>query len=104
MPAVIPINDQVVAEFCRHWKITELAVFGSVLGDSFRPDSDVDLLVTFADGARWSLFDHVEMEEELSRLLGRKVDLVSRRAIERSKNWMRKNAILSAAETIYASS
>ena len=59
------------------------------------------MLVTFADGANWSLFDHVAMEEELSRLVGRKVDLVSRRAIERSKNWIRKEAILSGAEPIY---
>jgi len=80
----------------------ELSLFGSVLRDDFRPASDVDVLVTFADGARWSLFDHVTMEEELARLIGREVDLVSRRAVERSKNWVRKESILSAAEPIYA--
>jgi predicted nucleotidyltransferase len=58
--------------------------------------------VTFADGAKWSLFDHIAMEEELSRLVGREVDLVSRRAVERSKNLVRKKAILSGAEPIYA--
>ena len=98
----ISVDDRAVAEFCRRWQITDLAFFGSVLRDDFRPDSDVDVLVTFSDDAYWSLLDHIAMEEELSRLLGRKVDLVSRRAIERSKNWVRKNAILSRTEPIYA--
>jgi len=56
MPApklVVPIDR--IAEFCRRWKITELALFGSVLRDDFRPDSDVDVLVTFAPDAPWSL-------------------------------------------------
>ena len=78
------------------------AFFGSVLRDDFRPDSDVDVLVTFAPGVEWSLFDHIAMEEELSALLGRKVDLISRRAIERSSNWIRRKAILETAEPFYA--
>jgi hypothetical protein len=72
-----------------------------VLRDDFRPDSDVDVLVTFAPEAEWSLFDHVTMEEELSSILDRKVDLVSRRGIERSRNWIRRKAILEAAEPFY---
>lgn len=103
MPATISIDRRAIADFCRRWKVAELALFGSVLGSDFRADSDVDVLVTFIDAVRWSLFDHVAMEEELSRLLGRDVDLVSCRAIERSKNWVRKSAILSSAEPIYAS-
>ena len=99
----IAIDKEQVAAFCQKHHIIKLALFGSVLRDDFRADSDVDVLVTFADGANWSLFDHLAMEEELSRLLGRKVDLVSRRAIERSKNWVRKEAILAGAESIYAS-
>jgi uncharacterized protein len=98
----ICVDRRNIAEFCQRWQIVELAFFGSVLREDFRPDSDVDVLVTFADDARWSLFDHIAMEEELSRLLGRKVDLVSRRAIERSKNWVRRSAILSRVEPIYA--
>jgi len=94
---------QTITEFCQRWRIAELALFGSVLRADFRPDSDVDVLVTFAEAARWSLLDHIAMEEELSQLLGRKVDLVSRRAIERSKNWVRRDAILSGVEPIYAS-
>ncbi len=101
MPAGISIDRKILADFCRRWKITELAFFGSVLRDDFRADSDVDVLVTFAGDADWSLFDHAAMEEELSSLLGRKVDLVSRRAVERSRNEIRKNAILAGAERIY---
>ena len=101
MSARIPIDRNKIAEFCRRWKITEFALFGSVLRDDFRPDSDVDVLVTFAPDAEWSLFDHVDMEEELSAILDRKVDLISRRAIERSDNWIRRKAILSTAEPVY---
>ncbi len=102
MSARIPIDREKIAEFCRRWKITELALFGSVLREDFGPDSDVDMLVSFAQDAQWSLFDHLTMEEKLSGILGRKVDLVSRRAIACSHNWIRRNAILSSAEPFYA--
>ena len=101
MKAKIPIDRDKIAKFCQRWKIIELALFGSVLRDDFRPDSDVDVLVTFAPTAEWSLFDNVNMEGELSAILGRKVDLVSRRAVERSDNWIRRKAILSTAEPFY---
>lgn len=97
----IAIDREKIAEFCRRWKITELSVFGSVLRDDFRSDSDVDVLATFAPDADWGLFEAVMMEEELSEIVGRKVDLVSRRAVERSENWIRRRAILSTAEPLY---
>lgn len=97
----LAIDREQVADFCRRWKIMELALFGSVLRDDFRPESDVDVLVSFAPDAPWSLWDHVDMEEELSNLLGRKVDLVSRRAVEQSRNWIRRQAILNTAESYY---
>lgn len=90
-----------IAEFCRKWKIVELSLFGSVLRDDFRPDSDVDVLVRFAPDAEWGLFDHVAMEEELSGILGRKVDMVNRSAIERSENYIRRKAILRTAQPYY---
>ena len=102
MTVRISLKHEDIAVFCRRWQITELAFFGSVLRDDFRPDSDVDVLVTFTPGVEWSLFDHIAMEEELSVMLGRKVDLVSRRAIERSSNWIRRKAILETAELFYA--
>ena len=75
--------------------------FGSVLREDFRPDSDVDVLVSFLPEAPWGLFDHVRMEDELSDLLGRRVDLVNRKAVERSSNWIRRDAILTSAKPCY---
>ncbi len=97
----IPIDREKIAEFCQRWKITELALFGSVLREDFRKDSDVDVLVSFAPDADWGLFDEVEMEEELREIVGRKVDLVSRWAVENSDNWIRRKAILTTAEPYY---
>lgn len=103
MSPKVTIGRDKIADFCRRWKITEFAFFGSVLRDDFHPDSDVDVLVTFAPDTKRSLFDHVAMEEELSTLVGRKVDLVSRQAVERSSNWIRRKAILDGAEAYYVS-
>ncbi len=100
--AQIHINSERLAEFCRRWKIAELALFGSALRSDFKSDSDVDMLVTFEAGAAWSLMDHVCIQDELGDLLGRKVDLVSRKGVERSQNYIRRKAILDSAEVIYA--
>lgn len=93
--------DKITA-FCKRWQIRQLALFGSVLGEDFRPDSDIDLLVTFEPGASRSLFNHVAMQDELTNILGRKVDLVSRHGVERSENARRRREILETAEVIYA--
>jgi predicted nucleotidyltransferase len=103
MRTEIPVPTERLDQFCRRWKIAELRVFGSALREDFRPDSDLDLLVRFAPDADWSLMDHVTMEEELSGIIGRRVDLVSERAIQRSSNWIRRKAILESAETYFAS-
>jgi uncharacterized protein len=92
-----------IATFCRRWQITELSVFGSVLRDDFRPDSDVDFLVTFAPDASWTLFDLGTMQQELETLVGRKVDLIERISVERSHNWIRRRDILKNADLIYVS-
>ncbi len=96
------LSEDILSRFCQRWKIRELALFGSVLREDFRPDSDVDVLVTFDMDADWSLLDHVQIQKDLEALLGREVDLVSRRGIERSANWIRRQAILDTAKTIYA--
>ncbi len=96
------IPESQLAEFCGRWKISELAVFGSALRDDFGADSDIDLLVTFQADAQWSLLDHVGIQQELAELLGHPVDLVSRKAIERSHNPIRKRTILESARTVYA--
>ena len=103
MKAHIDIPKEEVAAFCRRWQIKELALFGSALRDDFRPDSDVDVLVQFDAEARHTLFDMVFMQEELQRIFGRKVDLVSRRGIETSRNYIRRRAILESAEVVYGS-
>ncbi len=98
----IDIPRRKIVQFCKKWKISEFALFGSVLRDDFRPDSDIDVLVTFSEDAKHTLFDLVHMEKELKEILGREVDIVSRRGIESSRNYIRKNAILSSAEAVYA--
>ena len=103
MKTHIDIPKEEVAAFCRRWQIKELALFGSALRDDFRPDSDVDVLVQFDAEARHTLFDMVFMQEELERIFGRKVDLVSRRGIETSRNYIRRRAILESAEVVYES-
>ena len=95
------VREEQLAEFCRKWKIVELSLFGSALREDFRPDSDVDVLVAFEPEFGHSLFDLVEMENELSGMFGRKVDLVEKRAIERSENYIRRRNILSTAKVVY---
>lgn len=99
--ASLELGKPELAAFCRRWKVQELAVFGSAVRGDFRPDSDIDLLVTFEPDANWGLFEQVAMEAELTAILGRKVDLVSRRAVERSTNWIRRQAILESAEAVH---
>lgn len=99
--AQMVLPEDRIHEFCRTWKITELALFGSVLREDFRPDSDLDVMVSFAPDAHWSLMDLVEMQAELERAVGHRVDLVERSAIERSENYIRRRHILGSLEPVY---
>jgi predicted nucleotidyltransferase len=99
MSPKIHIDLEKIAVFCRKWKITEFAVFGSVLREDFRPDSDVDVLVSFEQNAGWSLLDIVEMKDELELVLGREVDLVEKGAV---RNPFRRHAIMTNREVLYA--
>ena len=98
----IKLPQDKIKEFCRKYKINEFSLFGSVLTDQFDHDSDIDILVSFDENAKHTLFDLTRMKNELELLLGYEVDLVSRRGIETSRNLIRKNAILKSAEPIYA--
>jgi uncharacterized protein len=98
----VEVPREKIAEFCRKWRVSELALFGSVLRDDFRPDSDVDVLLTFAPDAGISLFDYVDMQDDLEAIFGRKVDVVNRNAVEKSPNRFRKRSILRSARTVYA--
>jgi uncharacterized protein len=88
-------------EFCRRWNVSELALFGSVLRADFRPDSDVDVLVSFAPQAHVTLFDMARMQEELKDIFKRDVDLVSKRGLEHSRNYLRRKQILDSAQVIH---
>ena len=96
----IPLDT--ISAFCKRWHVTELALFGSVLRDDFGPESDVDVLVRFEPRARHTLLDMARMQADLDRILGREVDLIERTAVEQSRNYIRRAAILRYAETIYA--
>ena len=100
----IPINlppQASLAAFCRKWGVVELSLFGSALREDFRPDSDVDILVRFAAEVKYGMFDFVHMQEELTGLIGRPVDLVDFKAVERSENYLRREHILNNREVLY---
>lgn len=96
------ISTDEIAEFCRRWKIRKLAPFGSALRDDFGLDSDVDILVDFDKDADWGLLNHLQMRQELQALLGCKVDLISKRALERSRNWLFRREVLSTAKVFFS--
>jgi predicted nucleotidyltransferase len=93
----IDYDKEKLRDFCRRWKITEFSLFGSVVRDDFGPESDVDVMVKAAADAGWSLFDIVNMENELAEIFGRPVDLCEREAVEESRNPYRRGSILSSA-------
>jgi uncharacterized protein len=98
----IPLHMDQIQAFCKRWNVTELALFGSVLQEDFRPESDVDVLVSFAPNGRWTFTDLEDMQNELREIFQRDIDLVERTAIERSPNYLRRRSIISSAQRIYA--
>ena len=99
LPIALPMED--IAAFCRRWKISEFALLGSVLHDGFGPESDIDILVTFAPEAQ-PVPDRQAMREELAAIVGRPIDLMYRRVIERDSNYLLRKSILRSARVIYA--
>ena len=99
-PNNLPVPRQMIAEFCQQHHITEFAVFGSVLRDDFRPDSDVDVLITFAPEATPGLMDLALMQDELARLFDRDVDLVEKPGL---RNPFRRRSILLSMQVVYES-
>ena len=98
----VPIPQQEITAFCRRWHISELALFGSVLDDTFGPDSDIDVLVTFGPGAN-PVPDREQMRAELEAIFQRSVDIMYRRVIERDPNYLLRKSILNSAWVIYMS-
>ncbi|GAG12861.1 unnamed protein product [marine sediment metagenome] len=101
MAIQVNISKNKIAAFCRRNHIRSLAFFGSVLRADFGPDSDVDVLVEFEHGQKHGLMDLVRMEEELTEMFGQKADLVERRAVERSENYIRRQHVLESVEEVY---
>ena len=97
----IKVPKTKITEFCKRWNVSEFAIFGSALRADFRPDSDVDVLVSFAPQAHVTLFDMVHMQDELKAIFGREVDLVSKRGVETSRNYLRRKNILESAQVIH---
>ena len=91
-----------IATFCKRWKVVEFALFGSVVREDFSPQSDIDALISFAPQSDWGLFDHIRMKQELKELFGREVDLVTRRALEQSRNALLRSEILGTAKVLYS--
>jgi len=92
---------QQIQAFCQRWQIQELCVFGSILRNDFREDSDVDFVYRLEPIASWSFGNLLDAEKELSAIVGREVDLVSQRSIDRDRNWLRKQNILNSMRLIY---
>ncbi len=100
MSARIDIPKEEIAAFCQRYHIRRMALFGSVLRDDFTPESDVDVLVDF-ELDRTPGLEFITIQDELSEILGRQVDLHTFEGIERSRNWLRREEILSSAEAVY---
>lgn len=95
----LTIDLRIIEAFCRKWQIAEFSVFGSVLRDDIGPDSDVDVLITFEADIPWSLYDWVDMIEELKEMFGREVDLVEKSGL---RNPFRRHEILRTKQVLYA--
>jgi uncharacterized protein len=99
---LIDLSLETIKVFCQKWKITEFSLFGSVLRSDFRPDSDLDVLVSFMPHAPWTLIDLITMQDELQQIVHRDVDLIEKRVIEKSDNSIRRNEILTTAQVLYS--
>jgi len=95
----IEIPMEKIRAFCEKWKVVEFSLFGSVLRDDFRSDSDIDVLLSFEENSTWGLYDLVDMKDELQSIFGRKVDLVEKEAI---RNPYRRRSMLAEQEVLYA--
>lgn len=97
MPLRIEVPTEEIAQFCRRHRIVRLRAFGSVLRDDFTPESDVDLIVEFEPGTRIGLIGFGRLEEALSELLGRSVDLNTPDSLSRYF----RDRVLARSEVLY---
>jgi len=99
--ALIRRRKKKIEAFCKAWNVRELQVFGSVTTDRFRPESDIDIIVDFLPGTRHTLIQLAKMEVELEQIFGRHTDLITRQAVEESRNYIRRKSILASLEKVY---
>jgi len=99
MNSNVHLDEAMLKQFCGKWRIRELSLFGSALREDFKPQSDIDFLVSFEPEATWDLFDLIAMKAELESFCGRPVDLVEKEAL---RNPWRKKTILNTRKLIYA--
>jgi predicted nucleotidyltransferase len=97
----IDLPMEKIAEFCDRWQVVEFSLFGSVLRDDFRPDSDIDVMVQFHPNAHPTFTTLDQMEENLRQIFSRDIDLITRQGVETTRNYLRRQEILSSAHTIY---
>jgi predicted nucleotidyltransferase len=99
------LTPEELDNFCKQHYIIELSLFGSILRNDFRADSDVDILVVFDHDANHnlSLMDIVGIQYQLEDIVKRKIDLIEKRSIVDSHNWIRRENILNTAQVIYES-
>ena len=90
-----------IAAFCQRWHIAEMALFGSILRENFRADSDIDFLIDFLPQAQQGLLTLAKIKHELEAFLERRADIALKQSIETSENWIRRNEILRTAQVIY---
>jgi len=101
MNALFQNRKKKVEQFCKRWNVKELQVFGSVLRNDFSPVSDIDIVVDFLPGSLYTLLHLAKMEEELERIFNRRIDLITRRSLDQSRNYIRKRSILETMEPVY---
>ena len=101
MSLQIEVPRERIVAFCERYNIEKLEFFGSVLRDDFGPGSDIDVLVDIRSGTKHDISGILDMEKELGDILGRNVDLVFRPDVKRSRNYIRREAVLKSAEVFY---
>jgi predicted nucleotidyltransferase len=101
MSKCISIPTDKIEAFCKQNHIHSFGLFGSALWEDFGPGSDIDVLIEFEQQHEPDLFKLVDLQDELSKMLGHMVDLVERHAVEKSENYIRRHHILESMEPIY---
>jgi uncharacterized protein len=101
LPHGLTLPGESLTKLCQHWQIVELSLFGSILREDFNADSDIDVLVKFSEEAKITFFDLDVIEQQLTQLFHRPVDVVTKQAIEQSYNPIRRKNILNNSKVIY---